>query len=84
MCDTDVSKDLSLILYCRDKNKTQRMFEDPSLIVHCPDKYKTQRMVDEADGDDCLAALKSVPNWFLTSKMIKKLFTAFYADENIL
>ena len=34
--------------------------------------------------DDCLAALKLVPDWFVTSKMIKILFTALYADENIL
>ena len=25
-----------------------------------------------------------VPDWFVTSKMIKKLFTALYADENII
>ena len=29
-------------------------------------------MCDKA-GDDCLAALKFIPDWFLTSKMIKKL-----------
>ena len=40
-------------------------------------------MCDEA-VDDSLAALKSIPDWFVTSKMIKKLFTALYADENIL
>ena len=34
--------------------------------------------------DDCLAALKLVPNWFVTSKMIKRLFTALYADDNII
>ena len=34
--------------------------------------------------NDCLATLKFVPDWFVTSKMIKKLFTALYADENIL
>ena len=34
--------------------------------------------------DDCLAALKFVPDWFVTSKMIKILFIAFYADEDIL
>ena len=33
--------------------------------------------------DDCLAALKFVPDWFVTSKLIKILFTALYADENI-
>ena len=31
---------------------------------------------------DSLVALKFVPNWFVTSKMIKLLFTALYADKN--
>ena len=47
--------------------------QDPFFIVYCPDKYKFQRMCDEA-VDDSLAALKLVPDWFVTSKMIKKLF----------
>ena len=34
--------------------------------------------------DDSLATLKLIPDWFITSKMIKELFTALYADENIL
>ena len=34
--------------------------------------------------DDSLAELKLIPNWFFISKMIKKLFTDLYADENIL
>ena len=38
-------------------------------------------MCDKA-VDDSLAALKFVPDWFITSKMIKKIFTALYADEN--
>ena len=40
-------------------------------------------MCDEA-VDDCLAGLKLVPDWFVTSKMIKKLLTALYVDDNIL
>ena len=40
-------------------------------------------MCDKA-VDDCLAALKFVPGWFVTSIMIKALFTALYAHENIL
>ena len=47
--------------------------------MYCPDKYITQKIVD-----DSLAALKLIPDWFVTSKMVKKLFTALYADENIL
>ena len=39
-------------------------------------------MCDEV-VDDSLAALKLILNWFVTSKMNKKLFTALYAAENI-
>ena len=34
--------------------------------------------------DDSLTALKLIPDWFVTSKMIKKLYTALSANENIL
>ena len=50
------------------------IFEDPFSIRYVPDQYKTQQMCHKA-VDDCLAALKFVPNWFVTNKMIKKLFT---------
>ena len=89
ICDTIVYEDPSLIIYCcPDKYKTKRMFdsvvsEDPSLIVYCLGKYKTQGICDEAVNDS-LSALKLVPDWFVTNKMIKKLFTALYTDENIL
>ena len=46
--------------------------EGPFMLVYCPDKCETQRMCDEA-VDDCLPALKLIPDWFVTSKMIKKL-----------
>ena len=57
--------------------------EDPFLILYCPNKYITQRMCDKA-VDESLAALELIPDWFVTSKMINKFFTALYADENIL
>ena len=56
--------------------------EDPFSIVYCSDKYITQRMCDEAN--ESLAALKLIPDWLITSKMIKKLFTALHVDKNIL
>ena len=40
-------------------------------------------MCDKA-VDDSVAALKIIPDWFVTSKMIKELFTPLYAVENIL
>ena len=57
--------------------------EDLFLIVYCINKYKTQRMCDKA-VDDSLAAFKYIADWFVTSKMIKELFTALYAYENII
>ena len=55
----------------------------PSLVVYCPDNYKSQIMCEEAVYN-CVTALKLVPDWFLLSEIIKKLFTALYADESIL
>ena len=43
----------------------------------------TQRMCDEA-VDDFLAALKLVPDWFVTIKMIKKLYSAQYANDDLI
>ena len=40
-------------------------------------------MCDEAVNDS-LTAFKLIPDWLVTIKMIKKLFTALYADENTL
>ena len=45
--------------------------EDSFMLVYCPDKYKTERMPDEA-VDDYLAAIKFIPDWFVTSKMLEK------------
>ena len=39
-------------------------------------------MCDEA-VDDSIATLKLIPDWFVTSEMIERLFSALYADENI-
>ena len=33
--------------------------------------------------DDCLAALKFIPDWFPTSKMIEKFHNSLLADEDI-
>ena len=52
-------------------------------FIVCPYRCITQEMCDEAVNDS-LAALKLIPDWFVTSKMIKKLFTALYTDENLL
>ena len=39
-------------------------------------------MCDKA-ADNFLPTLKFLPDWFITSKMIKKLFNASCVDDNI-
>ena len=73
--------------YIPDHYKTQEMYDrfisgDPFSLRYIPEKYETQQMFDET-VDDFLPTLNFVFDWFVTSKMIKKLFTALYADENI-
>ena len=58
-------------------------YENLIKLKYCPDKYITQNMCDEP-ADDFLPTSNFVPDWFVTSKIIKKLFTALFADENIL
>ena len=52
-------------------------------IRHVPDQCKTQQMCDEA-VDDCLAALKFVPDGFVTRKMFEKFDNALQDNDDIL
>ena len=88
MCAKAVNRCFFVFDSIPDWYKTQEMCdrvfsEDPLLIVYCSDKYKSQEMYDKG-LDDCLTALKFIPDWFVTSKMIKKLLTAFYSNDNVL
>ena len=40
------------------------------MLIYCPDRYKTQKMWDEI-VDDYLAALKFIPDWFVTTKILE-------------
>ena len=53
------------------------------MLVHCPDKYKPQKMCDEA-VDNCLVALKFIPDWFVRSKMLEKLDNLLHANDDVL
>ena len=77
-----------LAVYVPDQYKTQEICDIAvslylSLVVYCHDKNITQKMCDEA-VDNSLPALKLIPDWFVTSKMIKKLYTALYANNGLL
>ena len=57
--------------------------KNPFMLKYFPDKHLTQKMCNEA-VDGSVPTLNFVPEWFVTSKMIKKLFIALYVDENVL
>ena len=59
------------------------VFEDLFLIVYWSDQYNFQIMCSIVAGYS-VAVLKLIPSWFGTSKMIKKVFTAFYMDKSVL
>ena len=88
MCHRAVYRRFPAFDSIADKYKTQEICSFAVslhflFITYCPYKYTTQEICDEAVNDS-LAALKFIPDWFVTNKMIKNLFTALYADENIL
>ena len=83
MCDQVVNVYFLVFDSIPDRYKTQQMrdrvvCEDSFLTLYYPDKYITQKCVMKL-----FIIFKLISDWFITSKMIKKLFTALYADENI-
>ena len=47
-------------------------------------KCATKHFPKANDVDNLLSTLKFVSDWFVTSKMIKKLYNALFADDDIL
>ena len=50
---------------------------------YCPNKYKIKRMCDET-VDNCLAALKFIPDWFVKSKLLETFDNVLHANHDIL
>ena len=83
MCDK-VADDFYIALEYKSKEMCDKTISgNPFSLRYVPDQYKTQQMCDKAVAD-CLTSFKFVPDWFVTSKMVKKLFTDLYANENII
>ena len=84
MCDKAVNICFFAFDFIPNQYKTQEIYDIivslyPFLMTYCPDKCKTQKICDEA-VDDCLVALKCIPDCFVTSKMVN----ALHANKNIL
>ena len=56
--------------------------EDLFMLIYCPENYKIQAMCEEV-VDDYLVALKFVPHWFVTSKMLRKFHDSLLANDDI-
>ena len=57
--------------------------DDSFMLKYRLDKCKTKKMCYKAIND-FPQALRFVPDWFATSKIIKKLCNALFADDDIL
>ena len=57
--------------------------KDGFMLIYCPDRYKTQKVCDEV-ADDCLAALKLIPDWFVKSKLLKTFHDSLLANDDAL
>ena len=56
---------------------------DPFILKYYLDRYKSQEMCDKAVYN-FLPTTTFIPDRFVTSKMIKKLYNALFADDDIL
>ena len=56
---------------------------DPFMLMYCLDRYKSQEMCYEA-VDNFLVALKFIPDWFVTNKVLEKFHGALLACDDIL
>ena len=52
------------------------------MLIYCSDRHKIQRMSDKT-GDDCLNALKFIPDWFVTRKILENFPDALNANNDI-
>ena len=88
MCDKAVNRSFFVFNSIPDHYKTQEICDIivyfySFLKIYYPDKHKTQKMCNEA-VDDCLAALKFITDWFVTSKMLGKFDNTLHANDDIL
>ena len=69
---------LIFLIHIKPQKSMTDLFLKILFQLYVLDQYKAQQICDEA-VDDCLAALKFVPDWFVTSKKLGKLDHALMA-----
>ena len=55
----------------------------PKTLNYCPDSYKIQEMRDKS-ADNFLPKLKFISDWFVKSTIMKNIYHALFADDDIL
>ena len=77
-----VSKELFMLSCCLDRYSVNKVIsKELFMLNYCLDRYKTQEMCDKAI-DSCLPALKLVPDWFVTNKMLKKFVNGVFFNDD--
>ena len=61
----------------------QSCFQRSFMLIYCPNIYKTKKVYNE-DVNDCLEPLKSISDWFVTNKILKKFHDALLSNDDIL
>ena len=59
--------------------------EDPFMLIYCPNRCKTQKKKKKKSDEavnDCLVALKFIPDWIVTSKTLEKFHDALLANDD--
>ena len=82
ICDKAVNTVVVFLYFIQFSIDIRVISEDHFMLMYCPDRCKTQKMCDEAK-DDCLAVLKLIPDWFVTSKVLEKFHDALLANDDI-
>ena len=70
-------------LYKNLKMCDKPFFEDCFMLKYCLHRHKTQELFNKT-VDNVIPILEFVPDWFVTKNMIKNLYAAIFADDNIL
>ena len=86
-CNKAVDTYPSAVKFASNCYKTEEMcdkvtFKEAFMLKYCLDRYDTQGMCDNV-VDDCLLALKFVPNLCVTSKMHEQLDNATFSNDDI-
>ena len=58
------------------------VFEERFVLKYFLQRHEIQKLCDKA-VDVCISALKFIPDWFVTNKMLQKVDDAVFSNDDI-